>query len=361
MFSQKRKELEKRYFELNQKLAQKEVLANPKLLWELTEEQKEIAKMLEVFEQIDRNQELLSATERLIATEKDEELKKTAKEELERLIQEKEHLERELKTSILGKDPYDLDDIVLEIRAGTGGDEAELFAADLFKMYFKFASEQGFQVEIDDSNITPLGGIKELVAEIHGRGAYGLFKYESGVHRVQRIPETEKQGRIHTSTATVAILPLPEKPQVEIKPEDLRIETFHSSGHGGQSVNTTDSAVRITHLPSGLVVNCQEEKSQIKNREKALKVLKARLLNLEYQKTLEARDEQRRLQVKSAKRAEKIRTYNFPQDRLTDHRLDFSFHNLPQFLNGDLLPLIETLKKADMEERLTLLQENENH
>jgi peptide chain release factor 1 len=253
-----------------------------------------------------------------------------------------------------------LDDIVLEIRAGTGGDEAELFAADLFKMYFKFATKQGFRVEIDDANLTPLGGIKELVAEIHGRGAYGLFKYESGVHRVQRIPETEKQGRIHTSTATVAILPLPEEPQVEIKPEDLRIETFRSSGHGGQSVNTTDSAVRITHLPTGLVVSCQEERSQLKNREKALKVLKARLLNLEYQKTLGERDEQRRLQVKSAKRAEKIRTYNFPQDRLTDHRLDFSFHNLPQFLNGELMPLIEALKKADLEERLALLQKKEN-
>jgi peptide chain release factor 1 len=275
-----------------------------------------------------------------------------AREEIAKLEADLAAVDAELRQLLVPRDPNDERDVILEIRAGTGGDEASLFAADLYRMYGRYAERQGWAVELLSTSESASGGFKEVIAEVTGEGAYSRLKFESGVHRVQRVPVTEAAGRIHTSTATVAVLPEAEEVEVEIDEGDLRIETYRSSGPGGQSVNTTDSAVRITHLPTGLVVAIQDEKSQHKNRAKALAVLRARLLEAQRARQAEERGEVRRAQVGTGERSEKIRTYNFPDDRVTDHRIGLTVHNLPGLLAGDLDRVIEPLAEADQAERL---------
>ncbi len=296
--------------------------------------------------------EIAEAQELVEGSEGDAELRTLAEEELAALQTRRDALMGELKVLLLPKDPNDERNVVLEIRAGTGGDEAGLFASDLFRMYARFAENQGWKVEVLSSNETSVGAIKEIVALIEGRRVYSRLKYESGVHRVQRVPTTEASGRIHTSTATVAVLPEAEEVDIKIDAKDLRIDTFCSSGPGGQSVNTTYSAVRITHLPTGLMVSQQDEKSQIKNKAKAMKVLRSRLYEMELQRKQDEIAADRRTQVGSGERSEKIRTYNFPQNRVTDHRIGFTTHRLPAMLDGDLEEIIDTVVTHFQTEKL---------
>jgi peptide chain release factor 1 len=282
----------------------------------------------------------------------DHEVRAMARDELETLRGRHHELEAELHRLLVPRDPNDDRNVILEVRAGTGGDEAALFAADLYRMYARYADARRWKMELLSSSESPAGGFKEAIAEVTGAGAYSRLKYESGVHRVQRVPVTEASGRIHTSTATVSVLPEADEVEVEIPDKDLRVDVYRSSGPGGQSVNTTDSAVRITHLPTGLVVAIQDEKSQHKNKAKAMAILRARLLEMEEQRLAEERGEQRRSQVGSGERSEKIRTYNFPDDRVTDHRIGLTVHNLPGLLQGDLDRLVDPLAEADQAERL---------
>ena len=300
-----------------------------------------------VLDHIAQNRELME-------TETDAELVALAKEELFPLEQEREALEEELKVLLIPKDKNDEKNVILEIRAGTGGEEAALFGGDLLRMYLRYAERRGYTAETMSSNMTELGGVKEIIVSIAGKGAYARLKYESGVHRVQRVPDTESSGRIHTSAATVAVLPEAEEVEVNIDPNDLRIDVFRSGGHGGQSVNTTDSAVRITHLPSGLVVTCQDEKSQIKNKAKAMKVLASRLYDLYKDAAMSELSENRRSQVGSGDRSERIRTYNFPQGRVTDHRIGLTLYKLEAFLDGEMDEMIDALI---LDERQKKLQE----
>jgi len=293
----------------------------------------------------------LAQTEEL-SRSADADMQELARQELKSLAARRDALLADLKLLLIPKDPNDERNIVLEIRAGTGGDEAALFAAELFRMYSKYAERQGWRLELMSSNDTGVGGLKEVVATIEGRGAYSKLKYESGVHRVQRVPETEASGRVHTSTATVAVLPEAEEVDVQIDPKDLRIDTFCSSGPGGQSVNTTYSAVRLTHIPTGVVVSQQDEKSQVKNRAKAMKVLRSRLYEIELRKQQDAIAKDRRSQVGTGERSEKIRTYNFPQNRITDHRVNFTTHRMTEVLNGDISELLDNLSTHYQSEKL---------
>jgi peptide chain release factor 1 len=293
----------------------------------------------------------IAQTEEL-ASSADADMRELAQEELKSLASRRDALVAELKTLLIPKDPNDQKNVVLEIRAGTGGDEAALFAAELFRMYSKFAERQGWRLEVLSSNETGVGGLKEVIATIEGRGVYSKLKYESGVHRVQRVPATEASGRIHTSTVTVAVLPEAEEVDIQINEKDLRVDTFCSSGPGGQSVNTTYSAVRLTHIPTGLVVSQQDEKSQIKNRAKAMKVLRSRLYEMELRKQQDAIAKDRRSQVGTGERSEKIRTYNFRDNRITDHRINFTTHRLVEVLNGDLVELLDTVTSYFQSEKL---------
>jgi peptide chain release factor 1 len=306
---------------------------------------------------VDRFREYKDVAREIAETEEiqrggDAEMRELAAEELKSLTARREALLADIKILLVPKDPNDEKNVVLEIRAGTGGDEAALFASDLFRMYSKFAERQAWRIEVMSSSDTGVGGLKEVIAVIEGRKVYSRLKYESGVHRVQRVPATEASGRIHTSTATVAVLPEAEEVDIQIDAKDLRVDTFCSSGPGGQSVNTTYSAVRITHIPTGMVVSQQDEKSQIKNRSKAMKVLRARLYEMEMQKQQDAIARDRRSQVGTGERSEKIRTYNFPQNRITDHRVNYTTHRLTEVLNGDLAELIDTVGTHFQSERL---------
>jgi peptide chain release factor 1 len=287
-----------------------------------------------------------------LASGQDPDMRSLAQEELKSLLSKRDALLAELKTLLVPRDPNDQKNVMLEIRAGTGGDEAALFAADLFRMYSKYAERQGWKLDVLSSNETGVGGLKEVIVSIEGRGAYSKLKYESGVHRVQRVPATEAQGRVHTSAATVAVLPEAEEVDVQINDKDLRVDTFCSSGPGGQSVNTTYSAVRLTHIPTGIVVSQQDEKSQIKNRAKAMKVLRARLYEMEMQKQQDAIAKDRRTQVGTGDRAEKIRTYHFKDNRITDHRANYTTHRLAEVLNGDLVELLDNVHMHHQSEKL---------
>jgi peptide chain release factor 1 len=343
--------IEARYEHLSEELGSAARVSDARRLAELGRELSRLEPVVSAFRSLRAARDELHST-REMTHDADEQLRALARDELDALTARVASLEDELRLLLVPRDPNDERDVIVEIRAGAGGEEAALFAADLFRMYARYAERRRWRLELLSASQTEIGGFKEVIAEVSGAGAYSRLKYESGVHRVQRIPVTESGGRIHTSTATVAVLPEADEVEVDIDDRDLRIDVYRSTGPGGQSVNTTDSAVRITHLPSGLVVAIQDEKSQHKNKARALAVLRARLLENERQRQAEERGDVRRLQVGGGERSEKIRTYNFPDDRVTDHRIGLTVHNLPGLLEGDLDRLIEPLATSDQADRL---------
>ena len=349
-------ELEARHEEIGRELATPEVASDPSRLADLG---RELSRLDPVVTQLQEWRGVQAELEgaRAMADDPDDELRAMAREEIERLTGRANDLEAGLRLLLVPRDPNDDRDVIVEVRAGTGGEEAALFAADLYRMYARYAERRRWKVEVLSTSEAEAGGFKEIIAEVHGGGAYSRLKFESGVHRVQRVPTTEAQGRIHTSTATVSVLPEADEVEIEIDDKDLRVDVYRSSGPGGQSVNTTDSAVRITHMPTGLVVAIQDEKSQHKNRAKAMSVLRARLLEMEQARQAAERGEERRSQVGSGERSEKIRTYNFPDDRITDHRIGLTIHNLPALLEGDLDRVVEPLVEADQARRIADLGE----
>ncbi|KPL03923.1 MAG: peptide chain release factor 1 [candidate division Zixibacteria bacterium SM23_73_2] len=344
--------LEKKHRELTDLLSDRGILSNKNRYKQVAKEHKDLSEIMELGSEYRRIIKHIEEDEKIKNDSEDQELVELAKSELEELYPQKKEFENKLKLLLLPKDPHDVRNTIMEIRAGTGGDEAGLFAADLYKMYFKYAESKGWRTEVLSSNPTGVGGFKEIIFLVEGNLAFGTLKCESGVHRVQRVPVTEASGRIHTSAASVAVLPEAEDVDVKINPEELRIDVFRSSGPGGQSVNTTDSAVRITHLPTNTVVTCQDEKSQLKNKNKALKVLRARLLDKAKVEQREKIARERKDMVKTGDRSEKIRTYNFPQGRVTDHRIGLTLYKLDDILAGDIDEFIEALKRQRREESL---------
>lgn len=339
----KLEELEKKYEELNKNLSDPKIISNQAKFQEYAKIRSDISKAVLKYIEYKNVAKEIEENLKMLTEEKDVEFKKLINEELERLEGKKENLKTKLQELMFPKDPYDKKDIIVEIRAGAGGDEAALFASDLFRMYSRFAENSGWKTEVMSSSPTGSGGFKEIIFNVAGKEVYGKLKYESGVHRVQRVPVTESSGRIHTSTVTVAILPEAEEIELEISPNDLKIDRFRSTGPGGQSVNTTDSAIRITHIPTGMVVTCQDEKSQHKNKDKALKILRARLLDMAEREKHEELALKRKSQVGTGDRSERIRTYNFPQNRITDHRISLNLHNLEEVLEGNLNDLVSNL------------------
>ncbi len=349
--------IEKKYEDLTKKLSDPELLSDPQRYGQVAKQHAELEEIVAKYREYLRVQQELRDARQMLSDDPDPELRGLISEEIDSLEQSQERLEKELKVMLLPKDPNDDKNVIVEIRGGTGGEEAALFAADLFRMYSRYAERQGWRIELMNSSPTELGGFKEVIFMVEGHGAYSKLKFESGVHRVQRVPTTESGGRIHTSTATVAVLPEAEEVEVEIDPNDLRIDVFRSSGPGGQSVNTTDSAVRITHLPTGIVVSCQDEKSQHKNRDKAMRILRARLLDKYQREQQEEMAQARRSQVGTGDRSERIRTYNFPQGRVTDHRINLTLYQIDSILDGDIDELIEALQTAQQAEQLKAMGE----
>jgi peptide chain release factor 1 len=345
-------EVEKHYDELTHLMAQSEVATNPEQLTKYAREQMDLEPLVSTYRQYRTVERELAEAEALLDEESDEAMRRLAREEMETLKDRREQLAEAIKRLLLPKDPNDERSVIVEIRAAAGGDEAGLFAADLFRMYSRYAQSKNWAVDVIDANQSGIGGFKEIIFEIKGRGAYSRLKYESGAHRVQRVPATEASGRIHTSTATVAVLPEVEDVDVHVNPDELKIDIYHASGHGGQNVQKVATAVRITHLPTGMVVACQDERSQLQNKLRALAVLRARLYDMEQQKITAERAESRRAQVGTGDRSEKIRTYNVPQNRVTDHRVDLTIHNLPAVLEGSLDSLIDAVATADQAAKL---------
>jgi len=341
-----------KFEDIQQQMNDPSVMGDMKRYVKLNKDYKELLPIIEAFEKYKTLLANIENAKEIIYNEKDEEFRSMAKDELNVYSEEKSKLEEDIRLMLIPSDPEDGKNAVVEIRAGTGGDEASLFAGDLYRMYTKYCETRRWKIELVDFTEGTMGGFKEIIFNVIGDGAYGQMKYESGVHRVQRVPQTETQGRVHTSAATVAVLPEADEFDVEIKQSDVRKDTFCSSGPGGQSVNTTYSAIRLTHIPSGIVVSCQDEKSQIKNFEKAMKVLRTRLYELEYKKYLDEISKKRKTMVSTGDRSAKIRTYNWPQSRVTDHRINLTLYNLPVILDGDVQPLIDALQLAENAERL---------
>jgi peptide chain release factor 1 len=349
---EKLKKIKDRFENINQQLSDPDVLSDRDKVVNLSKERSDLTEIVNAYEIYSEVLKNITGNKEIINSGGDKELTELAETELGELEEKKEKLEEEIKYLLLPKDPNDNKDIIMEIRAGTGGEEAALFAGNLFRMYSRYAEIKGWKVELMDINDTGLGGIKEVVFSIGGNDVYGDLKFESGVHRVQRVPETEASGRVHTSAASVAVLPEAEDVQIDINQNDLKIDIYRSGGAGGQNVNKVETAVRITHLPTGIVVQCQDERSQLKNRQKAMKVLRARLYDLKLKEQSAEISAQRKLMVRSGDRSDKIRTYNFPQNRVTDHRIGLTLYNLSNIMEGDLDELVEQLKLADRTEKL---------
>ncbi len=348
----KLEKIAERYRAINEEMALPEVSTDPGRLMKLGQEKASLDEIMDLYSRYKIVGQRLDETRLMLEDRLDNDMLEMVKEELTELEKTRDRLEEEIKLALLPKDPDDERDIIMEIRAGTGGDEAAIFAADLFRMYSRYAQSRRWEVDIIDSSESGGGGLKEIILEIRGKGAFSRFKYERGVHRVQRVPTTEASGRIHTSTATVAVLPEADDVEIDINPADLRIDIFHSGGAGGQNVNKVATAVRLTYLPTGTVVVCQDERSQLRNRQKAMAVLKARLLEAERSKQDEEMTSLRRSQVGTGERSEKIRTYNFPQDRLTDHRIGLTLHNLPRIMTGEIDSLIDALAAEEQTRQL---------
>ena len=350
---EKLEEINLRFEEVGQLLSQQGVVSDMKKFTELSKEYRDLEKVVIKYKNLQKVQGDLDHAKEVLETEKDDELRALAKMELDELAPKKEIIEAEIKELLMPKDPNDNRNCILEIRAGTGGDEAAIFAGDLWRMYQRFCDRRGFRVSVMDVTEGAAGGYKEVICEVEGEGAFGIFKYESGVHRVQRVPDTEQQGRVHTSAASVVVLPEVEDVEVNINPADLEYQTSRSGGAGGQNVNKVETKVQLTHKPSGIVITCQVERSQHANRERALHMLRAKLFEMEVAKQNAEIGASRRSQVRSGDRSEKIRTYNYPQSRVTDHRIGYTQHNLPAIMNGEIDAFIEQLKMAETAERMT--------
>ncbi|MDD2493769.1 MAG: peptide chain release factor 1 [Tissierellia bacterium] len=344
--------IEEKYIEITEKISDPEILSDSQKLQKLMKEQSQIEPIVLKYKEFKDCQEQYDESKEMLKEKLDDDFKEMVKEEIKVLEEKLESLEQELKILLLPKDPNDEKDVIVEIRAGVGGDEAGLFAGNLLRMYLRYAERQGWKTEFISTNEQGIGGYKEVIFSIKGKGAYSRLKYESGVHRVQRVPDTESSGRIHTSSATVAVLPEVDDIDIEINPNDVRVDVFRSSGNGGQCVNTTDSAVRLTHIPTGIVISCQDEKSQLKNKDKAFKVLKARLYDLYSQEQNDELAKERKSQVGSGDRSERIRTYNYPQSRVSDHRIGLTLYKLDSFLDGDITEMLEALTTSDQAEKL---------